>query len=61
MQGILISESLNILFSIFIQFLTMLYLERDLVKLMPRFKHCLDLDAIVREFEGDVPGGRNKS
>ena len=39
----------------------MLYLERDLVKLMPRFKHCLDLDAIVREFEGDVPGGRNKS
>ena len=61
MQGILISESLNILFSIFIQFLTMLDLVRELVILMPRFKHCLDLDAIVREFEGDVPGGRNKS
>ena len=55
------SESLNILFSIFIQFLTMLDLVRELVILMPRFKHCLDLDAIVREFEGDVPGGRNKS
>ena len=55
------SESLNILFSIFIQFLTMLDFERELVILMPRFKHCLDLDAIVREFEGNVPGGRNKS